>query len=173
LLTRDYWRLLHALSVMIAVAMLGIVIYLQIVEFVMPCLFCIDLRLITIAYGLTCLLALVHKPGRWGRTLYSWLGIFYSVLAIAISAYILWLQKQPSDVVTACGQGIGAELIDWPFGETLMLLFAAYGECATVTWTLWGYSLAVLSLCGFIGLLLFEIIKYRMVKRRDDQRFML
>lgn len=156
---RDYWRLLHAAGFVFAVVMLGIALYLQVVEFVMPCLFCVYLRLVTIAYGITSFSAVVYKPRAWGRKIYNGLFGLYVLAGIALSGYLIWLQEQPADLAGSCGQGIGSSLIHFPFGETLVLMFSAYGDCSQLTWAFWGLSLPVLSLFGFIVLFLFEVGK--------------
>ena len=157
----DYncWRLLHGLGCLIALSMLGGALYLQLTEFVMPCLLCVYLRLLTILYALTSLIALSHQPKACGQKIYMSLCLFYSLVGIAVSVYLLWLQMQPVAQNISCEQGVGASLIDWPFGETLVLLFSSYGNCADVPWTWLGLTLPMLSLFGFIGLFVFEIGK--------------
>jgi disulfide bond formation protein DsbB len=163
-LRQDHWRLAHFLGFLCAVFMLGSAVYLQLYEFVFPCLYCVYIRLVTIVYGLTSLIAVIYRPKVWGRRVLGLLFSIYCLLGIGLSAYLIWLQEQPVDSVANCGQGIGASLIDWPFGETLVIMFAAYGDCVQAdSWSIFGLSIPVLGLLGFIGLLVFEIGKRLML----------
>ncbi len=156
-----YWRLLHAVGLLLAMGMLGGALYLQIEEFVMPCLFCVYLRLLSILYSATALLALLSDPQRQRQKIYSALLLLYSLLGIAVSGYLLNIQMQPSSDGGSCGQGAGASLVHWPLGEMWVLLFSSYGNCAEVPWQWFGLTLPMLSLLGFISLFLLEIGKRR------------
>jgi disulfide bond formation protein DsbB len=163
----NYWRLLHGLGLLIALIMLGGALYLQITEFVLPCLLCVYLRVTTILYGITSLIAVLYLPQRWGRKMYLRLFLLYSLLGIVVSVYLLWIQMQPAAGGMSCGQGAGATLINWPFGETLTLLFSSYGDCVDVPWTGFGLTLPMLSLLSFIGLLVFELSKRRVLGKAN------
>ena len=161
----DYWRPLNALGFLIASMMLGAVLYLQVIEFVAPCFFCVYLRLITLLYGMISFVAMLYRFQGYGRKIYMSLLLLSSVLGIVTSSYLIWLQTQPVNGVMSCGQGIGARFIDWPLGEIGALLFSSYHDCTQVSWTFFGLSLPSLSLCGFIALFLFELGKYRILSK--------
>lgn len=161
-----YWRPLHFLGFFFAVVILGVPLYLQIVEFVMPCQLCIYLRLLIITYAGTSFVAIFHYPRLLGQIIYYWLFIIYSLLGMIVSGYILWLQNLSTERIISCGQGAGASLSELPFGNILMLLFSSYGSCIEVSWRLWGMTLPVLALAGFGALLLFEIGKRQLLRQR-------
>jgi disulfide bond formation protein DsbB len=162
-----HWRLLHGIGFLIAVVMLGSALYLQIVEFVMPCVLCIYLRVITIFYGLISLIAMLCPPRSWGQKVYLRVCLFCSLFGIALSLYLLSIQMHPIAKDMSCGQGIEPTLINWPFGTTLGLLFSPYSDCAEMPWTLFGLTLPLLSLLSFVGLFLFELLKRWIIKAQQ------
>jgi disulfide bond formation protein DsbB len=155
-----HWRAWHATGFTITAVMLVSVLYLQVVEFVLPCLLCVYLRVITLFYCGISLIAIIHKPKY--KSIYLNLLTGISAFGACLASYLFWLQLQPTGKILSCDQGIGAKLANWPFGETLTLLFASYGDCSEMVWT---ESLPLLALIGFVGLFIFDIIKRTVLLR--------
>lgn len=153
------WRQLHLLGLFFVSLMLAVVLYLQIIDYIFPCLLCVYLRAVTMLYALTSGIALFYIPKKWGKIAYKTVFILYSVIGILISMHLLRLQMVPIESNGVCSQGLSIDFSAWPFTEIFMLLFTAYGDCGTVDATLWGISLSFWSLMAFIGLLIFELFK--------------
>lgn len=153
------WRQWHLLGLLFASVMLGIVLYLQIINYIFPCLFCVYLRGITILYALTSVLALCYIPKKWGKIVYKALFILYSVIGVFISIHLLRLQMAPIEASHLCTQGLSVDFSTWPFAEIFSLILRPYGDCVVLDTTIWGISLPFWSLIAFISLLLFELFK--------------
>ncbi len=146
-------RQLNLLQLLLCVAAMGAVYYLDGVLGLQPCPLCMTQRLFLLLIGLVCVAALLHRPGAAGRRGYALLAILFSAAGGAVAGRHVWLQYLPADQVPACGPSLGYMLDTLPFSETLKLVMLGDGNCAQVTWQLFGLSIPELSLLLFGTLL--------------------
>lgn len=161
ILMNHRWQSVHLIGFLFASTMLGVALYLQQVEFLLPCSICVYLRVLTILYGMTSLLALFYRPHDWGKFVYRGLFMLYSIGGVVLSLYLFTLQKHSTSLFS-CEQGAAEAFLHWPLGRVLNLLFASYGDCEVMATSVFGMSLAAWSVICFSMLFLLEWVKYRM-----------
>ncbi|PAV48330.1 disulfide bond formation protein B [Pseudomonas sp. HAR-UPW-AIA-41] len=152
-------RNLFALAFLACVAMMGAALYLEHVLGQEPCPLCIVQRILLIAFGLVCLLAAIHNPGRGGRMGYAGVAGLFALCGAATAGRQIWLQTVPADQLPACLPSLDYMLQAFPFQEIIRVVLHGSADCAEVNWTLFGLSIPELSLLGFvvcIGLALYQ-----------------
>jgi disulfide bond formation protein DsbB len=114
-----------------------------------PCPLCLMQRLWTLIAGLVALAALCHSPQRIGYPLFA---LLCAGAGGAFSVRQLWLQHLPADAVPACGPDMGYMLDVFPAADILKAMTFGTGNCAEVSWTLLGISIAGWALAGFLSM---------------------
>ncbi|HRH77352.1 MAG TPA: disulfide bond formation protein B, partial [Cellvibrionaceae bacterium] len=127
--------------------------YMQFVMKLIPCPLCITQRFFIIGVGITALAAFFHQPQKLGRRLYASLGAVLAIIGGGFSSRQVWLQSLPPDQVPACGPDLSYLIENFPLKEAFMVLVRGDGNCAEVTWTFLGVSIAGWTLVAFSGLL--------------------
>lgn len=127
-------------------------LYMQYVMDLYPCPLCITQRVFIVAVGLTGLLGFVVNPKTTGRRVLGTFGLLFAILGGSFSSRQLWLQSLPADQVPACGPDIGYLLENFPLMDALSVLLRGDGNCAEVTWSLFGISIPGWTLVAFVGL---------------------
>lgn len=126
--------------------------YMQYVMDLYPCPLCITQRVFIVAVGLTALLAFLVNPRPLGRRFFAGAGVVFAVLGGSFSSRQLWLQSLPADQVPACGPDIGYLMENFPLMDALSVLLRGDGNCAEVSWSLFGITIPGWTLVAFIGL---------------------
>ena len=114
--------------------------------------------------GPVCLAAVLHNPQpRNGRAASGARG-YASASACcrfrcATAGRQVWLQHQPSDQLPSCLPSLDYMVDVLPVFEMLTLLFSGTADCAKVTWTFLGLSIAECTLLAFIGFALFGLVQ--------------
>ncbi|MFW2403472.1 MAG: disulfide bond formation protein B [Gammaproteobacteria bacterium] len=138
--------------------MMAFALYAQYVLGMEPCPLCVFSRVATMALGAVFLIAAIHAPGRpLGKSIYLVLVALAAAAGVAISARHVWLQNLPKDQVPACGPDLGFMLETFPLAEVLSTVLSGSGECAEVSWRLFGltmpaWTLIALAVLGAWGL---------------------
>ena len=122
-----------------------------------PCPLCIFQRVAVVGLGALFLLAAIHSAGRVGRWIYAALLALVSLAGSAVSARHVWLQNLPPDQVPSCGLGLDFMLDTFPFTEVLNMVLSGSGECAEVSWSLFGLSMPAWTLIALLGLGFFGV----------------
>lgn len=161
-LMRCDWRSIHLIGFLYASLMLGMALYFQLVDFILPCRICVYLRALTLLYALISLMAVFHHPKRWGKKIYRILLAFYSLSGVMLSFYLLTSQHYSFSAPLSCEQGSVEKFSSWFLGDLLTTLFTYYGNCERAEITGLGISLASLSLISFSLLLIWEGMKVRL-----------
>lgn len=138
-------------------AMMAYALYAQHGLGLEPCPLCILQRFAVIAVGVAFLAGAVHAPRHFGRRVYAGLALLAATAGAGVAGHHVWLQSLPADQVPACGPGFDYMIDAFPLSQALRMIFAGSGECAEVDWTLFGLSMPVWTLIGFIGLALWAI----------------
>jgi len=134
-------RGLNLLGLAACVALLGYAWYAQAVLLLDPCPLCILQRVGVAAIGMLFLLAALHNPGRGGARVYGALLVAAALATIAVAARHLWIQHLPAGSVPACGATLSYMLEVFPVADVVRKVLSGSGECARVTWSLFGLSM--------------------------------
>ena len=145
-------RLFNLGGFAVCAALLGYALYSQYHGGLDPCPLCIFQRVGVLAVGVVFLLAGLHNPGRLGSRVYGVLLALAALAGASVSARHVWIQSLPADQVPECGPSLDYMLHAFPFGDTLKMVFTGSGECAQVTWRLFGLSMPAWVLLCFVAL---------------------
>lgn len=132
-----------------------------------PCPLCITQRVFVILVGLIALIAAIHNPPKLGQVIYGLLGIGAAATGGGVSLRQVWLQSLPEDQVPACGPGLEYMFSNFPLIEALDLLFRGDGNCAEVSWSLFGLSIPAWTAVAFAGLIGFNL--WQIVRRQESR----
>lgn len=150
------------LAMLAAVAMMAYALYTQYVLELFPCPLCIFQRIAVVAFIIVAFLAWVHNPRQTGQRVYGLLAVLAGATGVSIAARHVWLQNLPADQVPTCGAGLEFMMDTLPLLSVIREVLTASGECADISWQLFGLSmpawvaisLVVLTvwafLCGFV-----------------------
>jgi disulfide bond formation protein DsbB len=148
---------------LVCAGLLGYGLYLQHVQNQEPCPLCILQRYAFIAVGVIALVAAAHGPRRVGQAVYGLLIALAAGSGAGIAARQSWLQHNPPNVLD-CGPDFYYMLDAFPLSQVLPKIFKGEGDCAKVTWTFLGLSIAEWALLWFALFLLTGL--YLMIARR-------
>jgi disulfide bond formation protein DsbB len=145
-------RRLNFLGFAVCVALLGYAWYVQAVLHLEPCPLCIFQRVGVAAAGVLFLLAGLHDPRRWGAPVYGALLLIAALATMAVAARHLWIQHLPEGSVPACGATLSYMLEIFPLADVIRKVLSGSGECARITWSLFGLSMPGWVLLAGVGL---------------------
>lgn len=141
--------------------------YFQYVEGMEPCPLCIFQRVAVFVLGIWFLIQGLHKPlaaSRW-HYFYNIGGLLTSLIGAGIAGRHAYLQSLPADEVPACGPSLDYLVDILPFMELLDVVLKGSGECAKVSWNMWGLSMPTWLLLFFIGCICLQVWRiYRNAK---------
>lgn len=157
-MTKNQFRLLTLLPFLLCSGLIAYALYVEYVQFLMPCNLCILQRVVYIAIGLLFLLAAFKPTLYWGRKLTGVLALLVSAVGIAISGRHVWMQGLPADQVPDCGPSLQMMMDSSPLWDVLKKVLSGSGNCADIQWQFIGMSMPTWSLIMFIGLFLFTLI---------------
>ena len=157
-------RPLYLLVFIACLLIMGSAYYMELVLGLEPCPLCWIQRICFILVGLVSLAALLHNPQprpprRRALTarLYAIALLLPTLFGAAIASRQIWLQHQPPESLPSCLPSMDYMLDVLPFRDILQLIFSGTADCAAVSWTFLGLSIAEGSLLAFIGLTLFGL----------------
>jgi disulfide bond formation protein DsbB len=134
-------RLANLLGFLACVGLLGYAYFAQYVLRLEPCPLCIFQRAGVLALGVIFMLAAVHGPKRWGRTVYAVLIVVTALATVGVAVRQLYIQSLPPGSVPSCGAGLDYMLKVLPLQEVLSKVLSGSGECAKVDWRLFGLAM--------------------------------
>lgn len=146
----DSFRLCFLLGFVACAALIGYALYVQFVEGLMPCDFCILQRIAFAATGLLFLVGALHTPRRPGaRRAHGVLVALAALSGAAVAARHAWVQVFPPEV-SMCGAGLGfvAKMQGWM--GALKQVLTASGDCSRVDWTFLGLTMPMWALVWFV-----------------------
>lgn len=134
-------------------------LYLEHVVGLEPCPLCIVQRICVMLFGVLCLVAAVHNPGRLGQCLYAGLLLLLTLAGGGTAARQVWLQSVPADQLPSCIPPLDYLMDSLPFQDVVRVVLHGSADCAEVGWTLFTLSIAEWSLLAFAGMLLFSLLQ--------------
>lgn len=172
-MTQPASRPLYLLSFILCLVLLAVALYMEHVMGLDPCPLCIVQRVVFIILGLICLAAVLHNPVPPAAShkrpvssrIYGLLITLTAAFGVAIAGRQVWLQHQPADQLPSCLPSLDYMMDVLPFQEMLRLVFSGTADCAAVTWTFLGLSIAEYTLIAFIGFVLFGLLQ---LLRKND-----
>ncbi|MBT8441393.1 MAG: disulfide bond formation protein B [Gammaproteobacteria bacterium] len=133
--------------------MMAFALYAQYVLGLEPCPLCVFSRIATMALGAVFLIAAIHGArSQIGKGFYLSVVALVAAVGVGISARHVWLQNLPKDQVPACGPDLGFMLETFPLSDVLSTVLAGSGECAEVSWRLFGLTMPAWTLIAFVAL---------------------
>jgi disulfide bond formation protein DsbB len=129
-----------------SIALLGAALYLQFVEKMLPCPWCVIQRYVFTAIALICLIA-AFLPDRFTR-MGAGIGMLTAIGGAGTAGWLLWVQAHPG---VSCGiDPLETSLNKIFTAELLPFLFKADGLCTTVYAPVLGLSVSQWSLVWFV-----------------------
>lgn len=166
-------RPLYLISFLTCVALLLIALYMEHVMDMVPCPLCIIQRVVFVLIGLVSLAALVHNPlprdeahsRAAASRAYAAVITVFALFGGAVAGRQVWLQHQPPEMLPSCLPSLDYMIDVLPFRDMLGLLFSGTADCAAVTWTFLGMSIAEGTLIAFTFFTAFGLLQ---LFRRED-----
>jgi len=155
-------RLLFLLGFAFCFGLMLVALYLEHVKGLIPCPLCLVQRGFFILAGISCLIGALHNPAALGRRIYALLLLLFTGLGAATAGRQIWLQTLPPEQLAACLPPLDFMLEVMPFTEVIKQVLHGSADCAEVSWTLFGLSIAdwsLLAFCGLIALALFQLFR--------------
>ena len=150
-------RAANSLGLLACVALLGYAYYAQFVLHLEPCPLCIFQRVGILAIGIAFALAAALDPVSWGRKLYAAAIALAALATVGIAARHLYIQSLPPDSVPACGASLDWMLKVSPLPEVIVKVLTGSGECAKISWRMFGLSMPGWVLIAAVGLALWGL----------------
>jgi disulfide bond formation protein DsbB len=138
-------------------ALLGYAFYVQFVEQIQPCPFCIFQRLAFAAAGLLFLIGGLHAPpSSGGRRIYGTLAFLAAGIGAGIAARHVWVQLFPPEI-PSCGPGLNYMLETQTWLGVVRKVLTASGDCSMIDWTFLGLSMPAWALLWFVALAMWAL----------------
>ncbi len=133
---------------LISLALLGVALYLQHVERMLPCPLCIIQRYLFAAIALICLVfALLPGKGSAAKA-GAGLGLLTALGGAGVAGWHMWIQAHPT---VSCGiDPLETSLNTFPTANLLPFLFKADGLCSAGYAPIFGLSIPQWSLVWFV-----------------------
>lgn len=137
------------LGFFICAGLLCYALYVQFVQQLEPCPFCIFQRLAFAATGVLFLLGALHGPRRpGGRRVYGVLAFLAAATGIGIAGRHVWVQLFPP-LMPSCGPGWDYMIETNTWLGVVQKVLSAKGDCSTVDWSFLGLTMPMWSLAWF------------------------
>jgi disulfide bond formation protein DsbB len=136
------------------IGLLAFALYLQHVERLDPCPWCVVQRLGFMLVGLIALVGALHRPATPGTTVYAALGFSASAAGATAGGYHVWLQSDPVRAAKCVGSPVERILDQLEIGRMIPPLLQYDGPCTLKPWSLLGLSIPEWSLAWFVILAL-------------------
>ena len=142
-------------------ALLGGALFMEHVIGLAPCPLCLMQRIWVMIVGAIALVGLAHSPR---ILIYPLLSVLAALTGAGFSIRQLYLQSLPPDQVPACGAPLDY-LLEGPLADLLREMTMGSGDCAEVSWSLFGVSIPGWTLLGFLVLAGLAVLQCRAARR--------
>ena len=138
------------LGSVICAGLIAYALYVQFVQRLLPCPFCIFQRVAFAALGIVFLIGAVHAPKQpVGRRVYGVLAFICAAIGAGIAARHVWVQQFPPEI-PSCGAGMDFMLQSMPLFGVIRKVLTASGDCSNIDWTFLGLSMPAWCLLFFV-----------------------
>jgi disulfide bond formation protein DsbB len=151
-------RTLNSVGAVVCAGMMAFALYAQHGLHLEPCPLCIFQRVAVIAMGGLFFVAAIHNPGRAGGAVYALLLALVAMAGAGVAGRQVWLQSLPPDKVPACGPGLDFMLDAFPLTEALQMVLSGSGECAEISWSLFGLSMPAWVFIALVALAIYAVL---------------
>lgn len=145
-------RLLNFSGFLVCSFMMAYALYAQHGLLLEPCPLCIFQRIAVVILGCLFFIAAIHATNTSATYVYALLIGLAALGGAGVAGRHVWLQNLPPEKVPACGPGLDFMLDAFPLAEVLRMVLSGSGECAEVSWSLFGLSMPGWLLIAFTGL---------------------
>ena len=153
------YRQTNLLLFLAPAALLAYGYYLQYFEGQEPCPLCMTQRICFYLVGVFGLLALFNNHNVVAQRLLAGLGLLSALTGLGVASRQLWLQFLPEDQRPACGPSFEYIIDAFPLSQAVEIMFRGNGNCAEVTWTFLGISIAGYAFMAFAGLITLLLVQ--------------
>jgi protein dithiol:quinone oxidoreductase len=144
-------RLVFAAIFAACTGLMGFGLVLQHVVGLEPCPMCILQRYAFLVIGVVALIAAIHGPVGVGLKIYSLLIALAALAGGSVSIRQSLLQRfPPAEALSCMASDLDFLLGNFPLAQALPRIFSGAGDCAKVTWSLLGLSIAEWALVWFV-----------------------
>ena len=143
---------------LICLGLLGYALFLQHVDNLDPCPWCIVQRLHFIAIALVMLIAALHRPGNVGTIVYSVFGGLLSLAGAAAASWHLHIQSDPKRALECMGGWLERWLDAAKLGKMIPPLLQYDGSCLPKPWSFLGLSIPEWALAWFVILFITFVV---------------
>ena len=151
----EHWALA---IVLVAGLVLGEALILEHGYNLAPCPLCLMQRIWIFVAAAFAYLSLMHNP-RLG--IYPVATGIAAIIGAGFSIRQLWLQSLPPGEAPACGPSIDYMIGNFPFTEVLQTMMSGTGDCAKVSWQLFGISLPGWALLAYLTILVLAYMQWQ------------
>ena len=123
-----------------------------------PCALCLTQRVWFMIAGLVVFGGLVHNPN---LGIYPLLTILAAATGGGFAIRHIWLENLPPGQAPSCGPGIDYLLDGFPAADVLRAMTLGTGNCAEATSAVFGVSIPIWALLGFIVIIAGAVMQWR------------
>ena len=154
-------RTIFALISLICICTIAYAFYAQYYQNQQPCPLCIAQRVIIAIIGIVAILGFLTNGNWWLSRIIALINTGFAIFGIKTAYHHVWLQNLPLDQQPlSCGMPLEIMYKRLPLDGFLKYILAGDGECAKISWKIFGISAPMASLILFIilGLLSFYVV---------------
>ena len=152
-------RFIFLFTFLASVLVMGAAFYLEYGSGLEPCSLCWVQRFFLLAFAAVNLMAYLHSPKRRGVLCYALVSLLFVVGGAASAVRQVSLQRLPPEQLMFCQPDLACMWHTLSIGEWVATLYRGNESCALVSWTVFGLSVAELSLLAFTGLGVLSVVQ--------------
>lgn len=149
----------NIIAFFLCIALLTAAYYFQYVQLLEPCPLCLIQRFVVLVLAMLFLLGIQLR-----RQLYvgiqSSLVMIVAIAGMVVAGRKVWLELHPSDVFLSCTPGLEYMVENFPFHQTINLLFQGDGDCSITDWVFLGLSMSSWVFLFFLAFAIFGAIHF-------------
>lgn len=150
--------------------LVGLALWMQVHYELEPCPLCITQRIFFMALGVAFLLGAFAKPSSWFQKTTTFLQVIAALGGAGWAARHWYIQANKETMIADCGVGFEYMFQNFPLEKALSLLFQGTGDCAEISWTLWGLTIPQFALIAFITYAIYAVWLV-VINNKTDQYF--
>lgn len=138
-------------------ALMGYALFAQHVQGFEPCMLCMVQRVFVCATGLVALIAVLHRPGLFGRRVYGLIGALTAAAGAYVAGRHVYLQQlalTAPEQLDGCAPSFEYALQNYGLPKFLGAIFIRDQDCGVIDWTFLGLSMPAWVLIWFVGLVM-------------------